>query len=222
MSRKADAMKEQFKLVIKKYPNRRLYDVSSSQYVTLDDMVRKIKEGYEVQVIDSKTNQDITQNVLTQIFVDQSGPYLFSTSFLHQMIRNREGFLGEFFTNFIPKLLDSYLEMLNNMKRQISTLTTPIISSKNWLAATSKDLKMHLLNPFNAPDTEVANQIETAPTPAKLIEKSTPAPSKTDSIAAKKASGKKGGKEEQDVVSLLLQKITELESRIQDVERQDK
>lgn len=133
------------KIQIKKYSNRRLYDVTHSSYLTIDEMVELIKQGGEVEVIDSKTKKDITQNVLTQVFLETNGTHLFSASFLHQMIRNREGMLGEFFTDFVPKLLESYLEMRDTMKRQISTITSP----RTWLATTKKDLKkIQFMNPF--------------------------------------------------------------------------
>ena len=138
------------KILIKKYSNRRLYDVTHSQYLTIDELIDLIKEGHEVEVTDSKTKEDITQIVLTQVFLERKGAYLFSTSFLHQMIRNQDGILGEFFTDFVPKFLESYLKMRDDIRRQISTLTSPITSSQNWLAATRKDLKKNLLNPFQS------------------------------------------------------------------------
>ncbi|MGK5092112.1 polyhydroxyalkanoate synthesis regulator DNA-binding domain-containing protein [Deltaproteobacteria bacterium TL4] len=138
------------KILIKKYSNRRLYDVTHSQYLTLDELVELIKAGCEVQVTDSKTKQDITQSVLTQVFLEHKGSYLFSTSFLHQMIRNQDGILGEFFTDVVPKFLESYLEMRDSIKRQISSLTAPIIAPQNWLSSTKKDLKKNLLTPFHS------------------------------------------------------------------------
>jgi polyhydroxyalkanoate synthesis repressor PhaR len=130
------------KILIKKYSNRRLYDVTHSQYLTQDELVDLVKSGSEVSVVDSKTKHDITQTVLTQILLEKgkNGTYLFSSSFLHQLIRYRDGILAEFFTDFVPKMLESYLEMKDKMQRQISSIASPV----TWLTATTKDLKVKM------------------------------------------------------------------------------
>ena len=83
-------------ITIKKYSNRRLYDMAHSRYLTIEELGELIQQGFDVQVVDSKTKEDITQAILTQIVMERDGIYLFSTSFLHQVIRNREGILGNF------------------------------------------------------------------------------------------------------------------------------
>ncbi len=60
------------KVVIRKYPNRRLYDTSHSRYVNLEDIAALIREGAEVQVIDEKTGRDITRVTLTQIILEDA------------------------------------------------------------------------------------------------------------------------------------------------------
>ena len=127
-------------ITIKKYSNRRLYDTAHSRYLTIEELGELIQQGFDVQVIDSKTKEDITQAILTQIVMERDGIYLFSSSFLHQVIRNREGILGEFFTDFVPKMLDSYLDTRDAMQRQISNFTNP------WLMG--GEMKMPFLNPF--------------------------------------------------------------------------
>lgn len=57
-------------MVIKKYPNRRLYDTSSGRYVNLDDVATLIRQGADVQVVDARTGEDLTRVVLTQIIVE--------------------------------------------------------------------------------------------------------------------------------------------------------
>ena len=59
-------------IVIKKYENRRLYDTSASRYVNLEAVAELLREGREVQVVEAKSGDDITRQVLTQIIVDQS------------------------------------------------------------------------------------------------------------------------------------------------------
>jgi polyhydroxyalkanoate synthesis repressor PhaR len=57
--------------LIKRYPNRKLYDTEAKRYVTLDDVTQMIREGHEVQVIDHETNEDLTNLTLTQIILEQ-------------------------------------------------------------------------------------------------------------------------------------------------------
>jgi polyhydroxyalkanoate synthesis repressor PhaR len=75
-------------IVIKKYANRRLYDTETSAYITLDDMCERVKEGREFIVVDAKTGQDLTRQVLAQIILESElkGHPLLSTDFLRSVI----------------------------------------------------------------------------------------------------------------------------------------
>ena len=150
-------------VIIKKYSNRRLYDVTQSQHITLDDLVKLIKSGEEVQVIDSKSKEDITQSVLTQLVLDENGSYLFSAPFLHKLIRNQDGILGEFFTDFVPKMLDAYLETKDTFKDKMKNLNTaPPWFPDGGFPGTS-DYKMPFFNPF-AGFTAATEKKKTEPT----------------------------------------------------------
>ena len=141
-------------ITIKKYSNRRLYDTAHSRYLTIEELGELIQQGFDVQVIDSKTKEDITQAILTQIVMERDGIYLFSSSFLHQVIRNREGILGEFFTDFVPKMLDSYLDTRDAMQRQISNFTNP------WLMG--GEMKRPFFNPFLDSKPEAKSRIRSS------------------------------------------------------------
>ncbi len=74
---------------IKKYPNRRLYDTANSGYITLADVKQMVLENIEFQVIDAKSGDDLTRNILLQIILDEEGGGvpMFSSDMLSQMIR---------------------------------------------------------------------------------------------------------------------------------------
>ena len=76
------------KVTIKKYANRRLYDTESSTYITLDRLAAMVREGREFEVVDAKTGDDITRQVLTQIIVDEEarGATMLPLNFLKQLI----------------------------------------------------------------------------------------------------------------------------------------
>ena len=80
-----------------------------------------------------------------QILVEDKGTHLFSAPFLHQLIRNRDGMLGEFFTDFVPKMLDSYLDTQDSVRKQMETFSVPT----QWMDAT-RQMKVPVFNPFAA------------------------------------------------------------------------
>jgi len=92
-------------IIIKKYANRRLYNTASSSYITLDDLARMVRENVEFQVLDAKTGDDITHQILTQIIMDEEasgGQQMLPVSFLRQLI----GMYG----NSMQAMMPSYLE----------------------------------------------------------------------------------------------------------------
>lgn len=95
-------------VVIKKYANRRLYNTSTSTYVTLDHLAEMIKAGTDFVVTDARSGEDITRSVLTQIIVEQEakGQNLLPIKFLRQII----GFYGDSLGGLLPRYLESSME----------------------------------------------------------------------------------------------------------------
>jgi len=91
-------------VVIKKYANRRLYNTSTSSYVTLDDLSQMVKGGREFVVFDAKSGDEITRAVLTQIIVEeeQKGQNLLPISVLRQLI----GLYGDSMQWLVPRYLE--------------------------------------------------------------------------------------------------------------------
>ncbi|HEX5237898.1 MAG TPA: polyhydroxyalkanoate synthesis repressor PhaR [Sphingomicrobium sp.] len=96
------------KVTIKKYANRRLYDTESSTYITLDRLAQMVREGREFEVVDAKTGEDITRQVLTQIIVDEEsrGSTMLPINFLKQLI----GLYGNSMQNFVPQYLEAAMD----------------------------------------------------------------------------------------------------------------
>jgi polyhydroxyalkanoate synthesis repressor PhaR len=100
-------------IVIKKYANRRLYDTSTSQYVTLDYLRDLVKKGTDFQVVDAKSGEDLTRGVLAQIIFEEEsrGANLLPVDFLRQLI----GFYGDSLQSVVP----GYLQMsMNSFSQQ--------------------------------------------------------------------------------------------------------
>jgi polyhydroxyalkanoate synthesis repressor PhaR len=96
------------KVTIKKYANRRLYDTESSTYITLDRLAQMVREGREFEVVDAKTGEDITRQVLTQIIVDEEarGSTMLPINFLKQLI----GLYGNSMQTFVPQYLEAAMD----------------------------------------------------------------------------------------------------------------
>ena len=96
--------------VIKKYPNRRLYDTIESRYITLADVRRLVTEGIPFVVIDKKTQEDITRSILLQVIAEQehTGKPLMSQDFLAQIIRSYGSAMQSFVGNYLEQSLKMF------------------------------------------------------------------------------------------------------------------
>ena len=96
------------KVTIKKYANRRLYDTESSAYITLDRLAQMVREGREFEVVDAKSGEDITRQVLTQIIVEEEarGSTMLPINFLKQLI----GLYGNSMQNMVPSYLEAAMD----------------------------------------------------------------------------------------------------------------
>ena len=104
-------------VVIKKYANRRLYNTSTSAYVTLDDLAKMVREGVDFVVFDAKTNEELTRQILTQIIFEEEsrGEALLPVQFLRQLI----GFYGGQMQGVLPSFLEMSLDSFSRQQEQI-------------------------------------------------------------------------------------------------------
>jgi polyhydroxyalkanoate synthesis repressor PhaR len=103
--------------VIKKYPNRRLYDTVESRYITLSDIRRLVLDKVEFVVIDKKTQEDITRSILLQVIAEQEhqGEPLMSQDFLSQVIRSYGGAMQ----GFVGSYLEQSLKLFTTQQQQV-------------------------------------------------------------------------------------------------------
>ena len=97
-------------IIIKKYGNRRLYDLSNSRYVNLEEVAQMVREGRDVQVLDATTNEDLTRTVLTQIIVDQAkaDDSVFPLDVLRQMVAGSGKATSEAAMSYMKNVFDVY------------------------------------------------------------------------------------------------------------------
>ena len=110
------------KVTIKKYANRRLYDTESSSYITLDRLAEMVREGREFEVVDAKTGEDITRQVLTQIIVDEEsrGSTMLPVNFLKQLI----GLYGNSMQEAVPQYLEAAMDAFKRNQKAMSEALT--------------------------------------------------------------------------------------------------
>jgi polyhydroxyalkanoate synthesis repressor PhaR len=112
-------------LLLKKYPNRRLYDTEKSTYVTLSQVAAMIREGRQIEVRDVETKEDVTAFILTQIVFEEAKKKttLLPLSLLYLIIRYGETVLSEFFDKYLEQTFNNYLTYKAAADEQF----------KNWL-----------------------------------------------------------------------------------------
>lgn len=99
-------------VVIKKYPNRRLYNTETSVYVTLEDLADLVKAGRDFQVQDAKTGEDLTRQVLTQIIFEHEnrGNAMLPVSFLRNIIRFYDDSMGGALQHYLEASMNTFTE----------------------------------------------------------------------------------------------------------------
>jgi polyhydroxyalkanoate synthesis repressor PhaR len=106
--------------VLKKYPNRRLYDTQTSSYITLADVKRMVLDGEEFEVRDAKSGDDLTRSILLQIILEEEtgGAPLFTTQMLAQVIRFYGNAMQGLMGTLLEKNLQAFVEMQNRLAEQ--------------------------------------------------------------------------------------------------------
>ena len=108
------------KVTLKKYANRRLYDMEKSKYVTLNQVADLIKQGRQVEVIDAKTKEDVTAFILTQIILEEAKNknFLLPIPVLHLIIQYGDNILGDFFEKYLQQMITTYVSHKNAVDDQ--------------------------------------------------------------------------------------------------------
>ena len=119
------------KILIKKYENRRLYDVTHSRYVNLDEVARAVQEGYDIQVLDASTGEDLTRLVMTQIITEsaKTADSVFPLDILREMVVASGKASQESALNYMRAVADMY----KNALRGFSHTMTPFEIVQNMM-----------------------------------------------------------------------------------------
>lgn len=116
--------------IIKKYPNRRLYDTELGEYITLEDIKNLVYEHIAFQVIDARSKKDLTQNTLLQIIAEQEATStpIFTTELLQNFIRSYREKSQNTFTTYLEQTMDLFLQQKSFVEKQWDTYQKAVIN----------------------------------------------------------------------------------------------
>src|SRR5262249_48643892 len=143
------------KLSIKRYSNRRFYDTTQSRHLTFGEMYELIRQGYEISITDSKSGEDITNLVLTQIILDRDPPKLdiLPANILHELIRTQQQLLGslveQYFRQVVKTQGASQERWTAFLKTTLGFAPLPSMNALDWT-------KMFMPNADRDPGSEPA------------------------------------------------------------------
>ena len=122
---------EDARAVVKKYPNRRLYDTSSGRYVNLEDLAAMIRKGTDLQVVDAKTGEDLTRVILTQIIVEDARdrPTL-PLELLRQLILASDRAGQEFIMWYLKSAFDAYQKVQEAVQNRLSDVRSAALDDR--------------------------------------------------------------------------------------------
>lgn len=157
--------------IIKKYPNRRLYDTEESRYITLADIRRLVLDKVDFIVIDKKSQEDITRTILLQVISEQeqAGDPIMSRDFLSQVIRSYGGNMQDLVGSYLEQSLKLFGSQQQQVRDRVKTVVglDPIgvvadITQKNyalWKSVQSEIFKtLSQARHRDSGDTEPARQ----------------------------------------------------------------
>ena len=104
--------------LIKKYPNRRLYDTATSTYITLSDVKQLVMESCLFKVVDAKSGHDLTRAILLQIITEEesNGPPTFSSNMLYQIIQFYGNGFQQMMSRYLEKNIQTFMEIQKNLQ----------------------------------------------------------------------------------------------------------
>ncbi len=106
--------------LIKKYPNRRLYDTATSSYITLADVKQLVLDNVVFKVVDAKSEQDLTRSILLQIILEEegAGAPMFSSEMLCQIIRFYGDALQDMMGKYLEKNIHTFMDIQRKLQEQ--------------------------------------------------------------------------------------------------------
>lgn len=147
--------------LLKKYPNRRLYDTQTSSYVTLSQVSDLVRNGEDIQIIDSDSEEDITRSVLLQIILEMEAKDepLLSANVLSDLIRFYGNTMPDFFSSYLQDSLSMFAQQQEQLQKSFTANPMDAFTkmAENNMAAWNQ-MQNSLLNPLAAEPEKKASK----------------------------------------------------------------
>jgi len=127
-------------VIIKKYANRRLYNTESSSYITLEHLAEMVRKKRDFKVVDAKSGEDITHNVLTQIIMEEEarGTTMLPVNFLRQLI----GMYGGSMQNVVPHYLEESMAAFQRNQSQLRDVVAGAFTGNPFAEIARRNMEM--------------------------------------------------------------------------------
>lgn len=127
-------------VIIKKYANRRLYNTESSSYITLEHLAVMTRDGREFKVVDAKTGEDITHNILTQIIMEEEsrGQTMLPVNFLRQLI----SMYGNSMQSMVPQYLEASMDAFRRNQAQFHNAMSGALAGSPFETIAKRNLEI--------------------------------------------------------------------------------
>jgi polyhydroxyalkanoate synthesis repressor PhaR len=169
-------------VIIKKYANRRLYNTETSSYITLDHLAAMTRDGRDFKVVDAKTEDDITHNVLTQIIMEaeQRGQTMLPVNFLRQLI----ALYGDSMSAMVPGYLEASMDSFRRNQEQFKSAVEGAFANSPFAEIAKRNMAMFeaAASAFQPGAALAGTPAATPPVPAETAPAAAP-----DDVAALKA-----------------------------------
>ncbi len=131
MPKKKKPVEDSDALIIKRYGNRRLYNTETKSYVNYEDLSKIVRDGSDIKVVDSKTQEDVTKAVLIQMILEEekNDKTVLPTEFLFQILRTREDSLQDFFKNHLSASFNAYLKTKEEFDNRFRSILEMAVSA---------------------------------------------------------------------------------------------
>jgi len=153
-------------VIIKKYANRRLYNTETSSYITLDHLAAMTREGRDFKVVDAKTDEDITHNVLTQIIMEEEarGTSMLPVNFLRQLI----SLYGDSMQAMVPGYLDASMDSFRRNQEQFKSAVEGAFANSPFAEIAKRNMAMFeaAAEAFKPGAAGIVPVVKPAPAPA--------------------------------------------------------
>lgn len=162
-------MSESTNRIIKKYPNRRLYDTEVSRYITLNDVRDLVLARKQFKVVDKQSGEDITRSILLQVISEEEegGNPMFTTEVLVQFIR----FYGDSMQNSVSRYLELSMHFFDEQQSQFKDRLQRILGSTTPLQAL-REISQQQMPLWKTVRKEFINSLNPGTTPRKKTSKS--------------------------------------------------